>query len=59
MNHQFTFDMPDKTYALVCEAADGDGMTVEEYILDTIREHIARKQLAQDLPEGREEHPSS
>ena len=32
MNHQFTFEMPDDTYALVCGAAERAGITVEEYL---------------------------
>ncbi|MCY1664554.1 hypothetical protein [Rhizobium sp. SL86] len=58
MNHQFTFEMPDHAYALVCEAAEQAGMTVEEYILDTIRESLARHPQGQDMAENREEQLS-
>jgi hypothetical protein len=50
--------MPDHAYALVCEAAEQAGMTVEEYILDTIRESLARHPQGQDMAESREEQLS-
>ncbi|WP_165215196.1 hypothetical protein [Affinirhizobium pseudoryzae] len=58
MNHQFTFEMPDHAYALVNKAAEQAGMNVEDYILDTIRESLARHPHLQDMAEGREEQLS-
>jgi hypothetical protein len=58
MNHQFTFEMPDHAYVLVSKAAEQAGMTVEEYILDIIRESLARDTHLQDMAEGREEQLS-
>lgn len=58
MNQQFTFEMPDHAHALVSKAAEQAGMTVEEYILDTIREYLARDTHLQDMVDGREEQLS-
>jgi uncharacterized protein (DUF1778 family) len=55
MNPHITLDMPDETYALLSQEAEKAGLTVEEFILDTVISDIGRELRAQEIVNGRQE----
>ncbi len=55
MNPHITLDRPDETYALLSKVAEKAGLTVEEFILDTVRSHIGRELREPEVSDGRQE----
>lgn len=59
MNPHITLDMPDETYALLSKEAEKAGLTVEEFILDTVRRDIGRELREQEISDDRQEFSQS